>query len=331
MKQKRLSSSLLPSALALLLVLGACTQDEGIPAPQGADDGETPRGILQLSGVSLATDDPDATQTRAEQELVQGTLGVGVKPENGYSLLEWGQFTRQAGGTWTGSAIELGHDPISFYMWYSPAGYLTPNTSGQIQLIPHQKYDANREIYYRLMDSNTDVTVFHPSPRIVLKSVYGRIKVNVTGLGTRPEKITLGCKGYATSPTFDVRSGSYGGSSSTDETLLDYMSASDIVWTTSEPSGPYIIMLNKASIDRLIPPLQGNGVLTRLIITVPEGIAWEVPLAGLNIKMDAGATYTINVEVGKSGNWNIDKCSTDEGHANQVNAYDEQYGSYFKL
>lgn len=326
MKQKRLSSSLLPSALALLLVLGACTQDEGMPAPQGADNGETPRGILQLSGVSLAIDDTDAAQTRTEQELVQGTLGVGVKAVNGYSLLEWGQFTRQAGGTWTGSAIELGHDPISFYMWYSPAGYLAPNTSGQIQLMPHQKYDANREIYYRLMDSNTDVTVFHPSPRIVLKSVYGRIKVNVTGLGTRPEKITLGCKGYATSPTFDVRSGSYGGSSSTDETLLDYMSASGIVWVVDDRG----VMINRASIDRLIPPLAGDGVLTRLIITVPEGIAWEVPLAGLNIKMDAGVTYTINVEVGKKGCWAREMCKGDQD-VQQVNAYDEQYGPNFKL
>lgn len=318
MKQKRLSSSLLPSALALLLVLGACTQDEGMPAPQGADDGETPRGILQLSGVSLATHGTDAAQTRAEQELAQGaTVGVGVIPINGYSSLEWGQFTRQAGGTWTGPAIELGHDPLNFYMWYSPAGYLAPDTRGEIPLVEDQKYDPNKDIYYRLMESNTDVTVFHPSPRIVLKSVYTRIKVNVEGLGTRPEKITLGVIGNLTVPSFEVKRGFHRGYGYIIEMLFDYTSVDDIDWELTD------LYVKRASIDRLMP-FGENGVITRLIIVIPEGITWEIPLSDLKIKIEAGATYTINVRVGKDLKWEQSLSVQTNNDLTTVNQYQEE-------
>lgn len=327
MKQKRLFSSLLPSALALLLVLGACTQDEGMPAPQGADDGETPRGILQLSGVSLATHGTDAAQTRAEQELAQGaTVGVGVIPINGYSSLEWGQFTRQTNGKWTGPAIELGHAPLNFYMWYSPAGYLAPNASGQIQLIEDQKYDPNKDIYYCLMEGNTDVTVFHPSPRIVLKSVYGRIKVNIEGLGTRPEKITLGITGTQDSPSLDVRMGIHNGNYWIVESLYDYTSVDDIDWVLND------LYVKRASIDRLMPPLLEEGVLTRLIIVIPEGITWEVPLADLKIGIKAGTTYTINVRVGKDVQWEKSLSVQENGDLTKVNQYQEEVaGTDFRL
>lgn len=318
MKQKRLSSSLLPSALALLLVLGACTQDEGMPAPQGADNGETPRGILQLSGVSLATHGTDAAQTRAEQELAQGaTVGVGVIPINGYSSLEWGQFTRQAGGTWTGPAIELGHAPLNFYMWYSPAGYLAPDASGKIPLVEDQKYDPNKDIYYRLMESNTDVTVFHPSPRIVLKSVYTRIKVNVEGLGTRPEKITLGVIGNLTVPSFEVKRGFHRGYGYVIEMLFDYTSVDDIDWELTD------LYVKRASIDRLMP-FGENGVITRLIIVIPEGITWEIPLEDLKIKIEAGATYTINVRVGKDLKWERSLSVQTNNDLTTVNQYQEE-------
>lgn len=321
MKQKRLSSSLLPSALALLLVLGACTQDEGMPAPQGADDGETPRGILQLSGVSLATHGIDAAQTRAEQELAQGaTVGVGVIPINGYSSLEWGQFTRQAGGTWTGPAIELGHDPLNFYMWYSPAGYLAPDTRGEIPLVEDQKYDPNKDIYYRLMESNTDVTVFHPSPRIVLKSVYTRIKVNVEGLGTRPEKITLGVIGNLTVPSFEVKRGFHRGYGYIIEMLFDYTSVDDIDWELTD------LYVKRASIDRLMP-FGENGVITRLIIVIPEGITWEIPLEDLKIGIKAGATYTINVRVGKDLQWEKSLSVETNHDLTTVHEYQEEAAS----
>lgn len=321
MKQKRLSSSLLPSALALLLVLGACTQDEGMPAPQGADNGETPRSILQLSGVSLATHGIDVAQTRAEQELAQGsTVGVGVIPINGYSSLEWGQFTRQAGGTWTGPAIELGHDPLNFYMWYSPAGYLAPDASGLIPLVEDQKYDPNKDIYYRLMESNTDVTVFHPSPRIVLKSVYTRIKVNVEGLGTRPEKITLGVIGNLTVPSFEVKRGFRRGYGSVVEMRFDYTSVDDIDWELTD------LYVKRASIDRLMP-FGTNGVITRLIIVIPEGITWEIPLEDLKIKMEAGATYTINVRVGKDLQWKRSLSVETNYDLTKVNQYQEEAAS----
>lgn len=307
----------------LLLLCAACTQESGVPGaaggnpPAGAEDDPQAGTELVVGSVSIGTAATDATggQTRAATPvpLTSGSIGIGVRAENGYAAQQVKYTYNRTTGKWEPDGtpgIQLKSDTASLYAWYP---YELNKFGDNEVILQYRNYTTALNLCYSDNGSN-NVCATYPDAKFELKSVYARLKVKIMDVkkeDTTNPSITLYPAGYP--------SDSYAGFTVVAHlSLLDKTvtinPADGNVFPLSLPIGFFARWNNQTQAleaDILLIPDESYPIEKIRIDLQTKGLLWEFSLGDGQIKLEAGKFYTMDIYVGGGG---IGMPTVEEGY-----------------
>lgn len=287
----------------LLLLCAACTQESGVPGaaggnpPAGGEDDPQAGTELVVGSVSIGTAAPDAAgQTRAVTPvaLTSGSIGIGVRAENGYAAQQVKYTYNSTTGKWEPDGmlgIQLKSTAASLYAWYPYEA-----TSGTEDPIPLQlqTYSDAKNLHF-CNSGGDNVCATYPGATFELKPIYTRLQVNITGADPK----------VATNPAINIYPTNHGNSNfyfSTEGTLsltgdIDIKKVRTEIYFVEDYHALWDAQTLKT--DVLMIPNESTPI-ERMVITLDSNILiWELSFSDAPIALEAGKTYTVNVQLDK--------------------------------
>lgn len=288
----------------LLLLCAACTQEGGVPGtaggnpPAGGEDDPQAGTELVVGSVSIGTAATDAAagQTRAVTPvaLTSGSIGIGVRAENGYAAQQVKYTYNSTTGKWEPDGtpgIQLMSGAASLYAWYP---YEATNGIEPIPLLL-QTYSDAKNLHF-CNSGGDNVCATYPGATFELKPIYTRLQVNITGADPSVAASPL-IYIFPTNPN-DKMSGFV---------TEGNLSLTGDVTTTN---GDRMQLFHKnyhvfwdaqtLKIDILMIPNDSNPIERMEIILVKSSaLIWELSFSDAPIALEAGKTYTVNVQLDK--------------------------------
>lgn len=225
MKKKRLSSgtrAALACLFSLFLLCCSCTQEEGLPAVAGepplTGEDEDPQAGSELvvGGINIALGEMDAgAQTRATTtlKLTSGSIGVGIRAENGYTAQTAKYTYNSSTNRWeTDTPIQLKSKPAGLYAWYPYEAVPAP----PIVQLKVQAYSDDKSLCYTTSGGG-NVCATHPNATFELRPAYSRLTITISWgaefpalkdirLNAADGMITSGCDLDLATGTYTVKS-----------------------------------------------------------------------------------------------------------------------------
>lgn len=304
----------------LLLLCAACTQEGGVPGtaggnpPAGGEDDPQAGTELVVGSVSIGTTAPDAAggQTRAATPvaLTSGSIGIGVRAENGYTAQQAKYTYNSTTGKWEpdGPGIPLKSGAASLYAWYP---YELNNDGDsqvtlELQAFPTEEA-LNQKALYHSMSGGSNVCVASPSAQFEMKPVYARIKMTVSGLYKSPYGLYIGAFNPDThggdpyhiikKTTQDLLTGSINtdiNNSAVELAAEDMLAVTSPNFAWNGTAETYILMIPYTD---PITDIAVSMVDISTVIYPEDVIAWMFLLDDAQITPEAGKSYTLTIRI----------------------------------